>query len=223
MSQSRILVVDDEESILDFVKMALEFEGYVVDAADTGERGLQLFQESRPALAILDWMLPDIEGVEVCRRIRAVSQVPVLLLTARTELEDRVLGLDSGADDYLCKPFKMKELQARVRALLRRSGAEPGNRLSFGELRMDVSSRVVTIGSEAVELTAREFDLLHLFLQNPRRVLTKSALITHLWGWDQDGSHNALEAHVSALRGKLGDGERQMIRTVRGVGYCLGG
>ena len=223
MSQSRILVVDDEESIRDFVRIALEFEGYVVDEACTGEQSLQLFQSSRPALVILDWMLPDLEGIEICRRIRGVSQTPVLLLTARTEVEDRVMGLDSGADDYLCKPFKMKELQARVRALLRRSGADPGNCLSFGEIRLEVSTRAVTRAGQAVNLTAREFELLELFLRNPRRLLTKEALITHLWGWDQDGSQNALEAHISALRSKLADLDRQLIRTVRGVGYCLGG
>jgi len=168
-------------------------------------------------------MLPDLEGIEICRRIRGVSQTPVLLLTARTEVEDRVMGLDSGADDYLCKPFKMKELQARVRALLRRSGADPGNSLSFGEIRLEVSTRAVTRAGQAVNLTAREFELLELFLRNPRRLLTKEALITHLWGWDQDGSQNALEAHISALRSKLADLDRQLIRTVRGVGYCLGG
>lgn len=223
MSQSRILVVDDEESIRDFVKIALEFEGYLVEEASTGEQGLQRFQSLRPALVILDWMLPDLEGIEVCRRIRGVSQTPILLLTARTELEDRVLGLDSGADDYLCKPFKMKELQARVRALLRRSGADIGNILTFGEIRLDVSTRAVTRAIQAVDLTAREFELLELFLRNPRRVLTREAVMSQLWGWQDDGSQNALEAHISALRRKLGDAERQLIRTVRGVGYCLGG
>ena len=223
MSKTRILVVDDEESILDFVTMALEYEGYEVVTAQSGRQALEVYRTAHPALLILDWMLPDLDGLEVCRQVRALSTVPIMMLTARGQLEDKVKGLDSGADDYLPKPFKLQELQARVRALLRRSGADPGNTLSFGEIVAHLGNRTVTREDANVELTAREFELLELFLRNPRHVLTKEQILNQIWGWDYDGNTNVVEVHVSALRSKLGDSERRLIRTVRGTGYSLGG
>jgi two-component system response regulator MprA len=223
MSKTMILVVDDEESILDFVTMALKYDGYEVSTATSGREALEAYRTHHPALVILDWMLPDLDGLAVCREIRSVSPVPILMLTARAQLEDKVTGLDSGADDYLCKPFKLQELQARVRALLRRTGVETGNTLTFGDLSMNTATRVVTRAESPVEITAREFDLLEMFLRNPRHVLTKEQILNQLWGWEYEGNANVVEVHVSALRSKLGDNERRIIRTVRGTGYSLGG
>jgi DNA-binding response OmpR family regulator len=205
MSKTMILVVDDEESILDFVTMALKYDGYEVSTATSGREALEAYRTHHPALVILDWMLPDLDGLAVCREIRSVSPVPILMLTARAQLEDKVTGLDSGADDYLCKPFKLQELQARVRALLRRTGVETGNTLTFGDLSMNTATRVVTRAESPVEITAREFDLLEMFLRNPRHVLTKEQILNQLWGWEYEGNANVVEVHVSALRSKLGD------------------
>ena len=218
-----IMVVDDEESILDFVTMALKYDGYEVITAESGRQALELYRNNHPALVVLDWMLPDLDGIGVCREIRNVSPVPILMLTARSQLEDKGSGLDSGADDYLCKPFKVQELQARVRALLRRTGADTGHTMTFGDLVLNLSNRSVIKGGATVEVTAREFELLELFMRNPRHILTKEQILTQLWGWDYDGNANIVEVHVSALRSKLGDTERRLIRTVRGTGYSLGG
>ncbi|CAM9716142.1 unnamed protein product [Phaeothamnion confervicola] len=223
MSKTRILVVDDEESIIDFVTMALEYEGYEVITASNGRAALELYRTERPQLLVLDWMLPDVDGLQVCREVRALSTVPILMLTARCQLEDKVQGLDSGVDDYLAKPFKMAELQARIRALLRRSGVDPGNTLTFGDIVAHLANRTLFKDGAAIEVTAREFELLELFLRNPRHVLTKEQILSQLWGWDYDGATNVVEVHISALRQKLGDTDRKLIRTVRGIGYSLGG
>ncbi len=221
--KSRILVVDDEESIIDFISMALNYEGFQVATAATGKEAMQVYGEFSPHLVILDWMLPEGDGLWVCKEIRAGSAVPILMLTARSQLEDKVLGLDSGADDYLPKPFKIQELLARIRALLRRSGADPGKVLSFGDVALNCATRRVTRDGQTVEVTGREFELLELLLRNPHQVLTREQILNQVWGWDYDGNANVVEVHMSALRNKLGDSDRRLIRTVRGVGYGLGG
>jgi len=223
MAATRILVVDDEESIVDFVCMGLKYEGFEVESADSGITALERFRSFAPHLLILDWMLPDRDGIEVCRELRAVSDVPIIMLTARGELEDKVEGLESGADDYLAKPFKFKELLARVRALLRRSGLDQGRHLVFGDLALDTATRVATRDSRPLDLTRREFDLLELLLRRPRQVFTREQVLYQVWGWEFAGDTNVVEVHISALRAKLGDRERRLIRTVRGVGYALGG
>ncbi len=217
-----ILVVDDEDSILELLDLGLGREGFRVVAARTGVEALELFRSENPALVILDWMLPELDGLEVCRRLRAANGVPILMLTARNDLEDRVTGLETGADDYLPKPFKFKELLARVRALLRRAGSDPGSRLSFDDVVMDRRERRVTRAGQPVELTVKEFEILEYLLRHPRQVLSREQILNQVWGWDYPGGTNVVEVHLSALRAKLGDSDRRLIRTVRGVGYALG-
>ncbi len=221
--KSRILVVDDEESIIEFVCMGLQYEGFETATAETGWAALDRFRSFAPHLVILDWMLPDLDGLAVCKRLRATSDVPILMLTAKGELDDKVLGLESGADDYVPKPFKFRELLARVRALLRRTNADPGRTLVFGDLALDRATREVTRAGVPVALTRREFELLELLLGRPRQVFTRDQVLTHLWGWEFEGDTKVVEVHRSALRAKLGDHDRSLIRTVRGVGYALGG
>jgi DNA-binding response OmpR family regulator len=221
--KSLILVVDDEESILEFVTMGLRYEGFDTATADTGTAALRRFRDTNPQLVILDWMLPDKDGIQVCKDLRSTSDVPILMLTAKGDLDDKVLGLESGADDYLAKPFKFRELLARVRALLRRAGADQGRHLAFGDLSLDPAARTATMAGQRLDLTRREFDLLELFLRRPRHVFSRAQILDHLWGWEFEGDTNVVEVHVSALRSKLGDEDKRLIRTVRGVGYALGG
>lgn len=222
MPDTTILTVDDEDSILELLEMGLGREGFRVVQASNGREALDLFRQESPDLVVLDWMLPEVDGLEVCRRLRAMSGVPILMLTARGDLDDRVTGLETGADDYLPKPFKFKELLARVRALLRRAGADTGTRLAFGDLVLDRVERRVTRGGQGVDLTLKEFEILEYLLRHPRQVLTREQILDKIWGWDYPGGANVVEVHVSALRGKLGDADRRLIRTVRGVGYALG-
>lgn len=219
----KVLVVDDEESILEFVEMGLRLEGYATLLAPDATTALRMHREESPDAVILDLMLPDMSGLEVCRQMRLVSEVPILMLTARGDLEDKVLGLDIGADDYLCKPFKVKELQARLRALLRRSGRPGGNTLTFDDLSLERARRIVRRGGRAVGLTVREFELLELLMQRPRQVFTREQILKKLWGFDYDGESNIVEVHVRGLRQKIGDHDRRLIRAIRGVGYTLGG
>jgi DNA-binding response OmpR family regulator len=224
-AQARVLVVDDEASIQELVCVGLEYEGFETQSAVSGRAALTQFRSFRPHLVVLDWLLPDLDGIAVCRALRTVSDVPILMLTAKTELEDKVLGLESGADDYLPKPFKFKELLARVRALLRRAGVDHGRKLIFGDLTLDQGTREVRQGDRLVDLTRREYEVLELLLRRPRQVFSRVQLLNQLWGWEfaGDADANVVEVHVSALRAKLGDHERRLIRTVRGVGYALGG
>ncbi len=218
---SLILVVDDEESILEAVTFSLEHEGYSTAVATTGAEALRQYQTTKPHLVILDVMLPDRSGFDVCRDIRVLGDTPILFLTARDQLDDRVTGLDTGGDDYLPKPFKFRELLARVRALLRRAGHN--NRvLSYGDLVLDPDSRTVMHQGKPVHLTLREYELLEMMLRRPRQVFTRQQILTQLWGWSDDIETNVVEVHVSALRAKLSDTTRKLIRTVRGVGYALG-
>ncbi len=217
-----ILVVDDDPRITALLRRGLEYEGFEVAAARDGAQGLALAQAGRPDLVILDVMMPGLDGFEVCRRLRASSDVPILMLTARDEVADRVAGLELGADDYLVKPFAFEELIARVRALLRRRGAGAAEVLRYSDLQLDVRTREVSRAGEPIRLTAKEFDLLTLFLRHPRQVLARDFIMERVWGYDFSGESNVLEVYVGYLRQKLEAGGRpRLIHTVRGVGYVL--
>jgi two-component system response regulator MprA len=220
---ARVLVVDDEPHIIDFVGLGLRREGYETRGAADGPQALALAQEWRPDLVILDLMLPGLDGLQVCRRLRSQHDTPILLLTARDDVEDRVKGLDSGADDYLCKPFSFAELAARARALLRRRGIGAGTQLRWADIVVDTSTREVWRGQTPIALTVREYDLLLLFLRHPRQVLTKDLILETVWGYDFEGDDNVVEVYVRYLRTKLNDYPPQLLQTVRGVGYALRG
>jgi len=215
-------VVDDDEKITNLLRRALSYEGYVTDVAHDGQRALALALEHHPDLVILDGMLPGMDGLEVCRRLREGGGEPILMLTARDEISDRVHGLDSGADDYVVKPFALEELMARVRALLRRREPEARTELRFSDLVLDTASREARRGDRVIELSAKEFDLLSLFLRNPRRVLSREMILEQAWGYDFYGESNVIEVYVGYLRQKLeAHGEPRLIHTVRGAGYVL--
>jgi two-component system response regulator MprA len=232
-----ILVIDDDEKITSMLRRGLAFEGYTVRTARNGKEGLEALWQEEPNLVVLDIMMPGMDGWEVCRRLReSGSMVPVLMVTAKDEIGDRVRGLDAGADDYLVKPFALEELFARVRALLRRSRASaaasgasaPGSAaerpLTYEDLSLTPDTREVFRGERAIELTAKGYELLHLFLMNPRRVLSRDVLMDKIWGYDYNGESNVLEVYVAMLRGKLEEnGEKRLIQTVRGAGYVLRG
>ena len=217
----RVVLVDDEPGIVGFVEMGLGHEGIGVVSAGTAAAGLRAVRAERPDLVIIDVGLPDIDGFELLARIRAESDVPVIMLTARGELEDRVRGLDLGADDYIAKPFHFAELLARIRAHLRRQASVGGGTqepiLTFADLSLDPRTRDVRRGDRAIELTAREFELLELFLRDPGRVMSKEAILDRLWGYAFDG--NLVEVYIGYLRRKLGD--PPLIHTLRGAGYAL--
>jgi two-component system response regulator MprA len=214
-----ILVVDDDAAILRMLERTLAAEGYDVSVAPAGGAALAAIERSTPELLVLDVGLPDLDGFAVCRRLRAKGLgMPVLMLTARDAVRDRVAGLDAGADDYLVKPFAAEELLARVRALLRR-GEEPPELLAFGDLVFDVQARRARRGSEELSLSAREADLLELLLRQPRRVVTREVALQRVWGSSTAASLNVVDRYVSYLRRKLG--EPELIRTVRGVGFVL--
>jgi len=219
----RVLVVEDDATILDLISTGLRYEGFSVDGVADGLMALALMAQFKPHLVVLDWMLPGLDGLTLCRRLRADSDVAILMLTAKGELDERVAGLESGADDYLVKPFKFKELLARIRAILRRRNLSLGRRLIAGDLALDRETREAWRGDQPLALTPREFDLLEVFLAHPRQVFTRETLLNRIWGYDYVADPNLVEVHISALRDKIGDKERQVIRTVRGVGYSLRG
>jgi two-component system response regulator MprA len=226
---ARVLVVDDEPAVRDSLARTLRFEGYDVIVADDGVGALDAVRSDDPDLVILDVMMPRMDGLEACRLLRADQQLlPVLMLTARDSVGDRVAGLDAGADDYLVKPFALQELLARVRALLRRSlltggaGAEESTALSFADLSLDPATREVRRGSRPVQLTRTEFAMLEAFLRHPRHVLTRTMLFELVWGYDFGPASNSLDVYIGYLRRKLeSGGEPRLIQTVRGVGYVL--
>ncbi len=217
----RVLVVDDERFIVEMLTMGLTYEGFEVSVARTGFDALDQARSNHPDLVVLDVMLPGIDGIEVCKRLRAQGDLGILMLTARGELEDRIQGLDSGADDYLVKPFSFKELMARVRAILRRNGINLQQILRSGDLVMDKQARKVTRAGRTIELTPREFDMMELFLTHPRQVFPREVILNRVWGYDYMGDTNVIDVHIRHLREKLGDEERNLIRSVRGVGYGL--
>lgn len=221
-SSIKILVVDDEDSIRESLEIALESQGYQVLLAANGRAALAQLDQ-KPQLMILDWMMPDLDGPSVCREVRRTSDLPILMLTAKDELDDKVTGLDSGADDYLAKPFKLKELLARLRALLRRGlDSKSDEHPHFGDMVLDPTASSVQRDGQEIFLTALEFQLLAFFVKNPRQVFSKEQIVNRVWGWDESVNLNVVEVHISSLRQKLGDESRQLIRTVRGLGYVLG-
>jgi two-component system, OmpR family, response regulator MprA len=224
MERMKILVVDDERAVRDSLRRALELEGYDVELAADGEEALErLSSNGEPDAVILDILMPRMDGLEVCRRLRREGhRLPVLMLTARDEVENRVSGLDAGADDYVTKPFALEELLARMRALLRRTSSGSGEVLRFADLELDPGTREVRRDGEPVELTRTEFSLLELFLLNPRQVLTRSMIFERVWGYDFGFSSNSLDVYIGYLRRKTEAGGRpRLIQTVRGVGYAL--
>ena len=227
-----VLLVEDEPAISGFVRRGLIFEGFDVDVAANGHIALEMIRDRQPDLLVLDRMLPEVDGLEVTRRLRAAeaadsqSRLPILMLTARDSVADRVAGLDAGADDYLVKPFDFNELLARVRALLRRTATAipttAGEILTYADVHLDTGSRVVHRGNREIELTPREFDLLALFLRNPNQVLTRTMLMQRVWGEDFFGESNVLEVVVGNVRRALEEnGESRLIQTVRSIGYVL--
>ncbi len=222
-SRSSILVIDDDAKIVSLLRRALSYEGYSVRTALTATDGLSSARDEPPDLVVLDLMLPDLDGYEVCRRLRAAGETPILMLTARDEIEDRVRGLDEGADDYLVKPFALQELLARVRVLLRRvqSNAEP-RQYKFEDLVLDTATREATRGERQIALSTKEYQLLSLFMRHPRQVLTRDVIMDQVWGYDYSGESNVLEVYVGYLRQKLeACGEPRLIHTMRGAGYVL--
>jgi two-component system OmpR family response regulator len=224
---ARVLVVDDEPYITDLVATALRYEGFEVATAANGRTALTQVDAFRPDLIVLDVMLPDLDGFEVQRKlVDRGRRIPVLFLTARDATEDKVRGLTIGGDDYVTKPFSLEELVARIRAVLRRSGGpsgggEGGARLKFGDLEMDEDTHEVWRGGHSVELTATEFNLLRFLLANPRRVVSKSQILDHVWNYDFGGDSSVVETYISYLRKKVDAHEPHLIHTVRGVGYVL--
>ncbi len=218
-----ILIVEDDPHIASMLRRGLIFEGYRAEIAETGVKALAMAREEMPDLVILDLMLPEVDGMEVCRRLRAASDVPILILTAKESVPDRVAGLDAGADDYMVKPFAFAELVARVRALLRRHQVtEAPATLRFEDLQLDTGTRQARRGSRVIDLTAKEYDLLHLFMRHPRQVLTRDQIFDQVWGYDFGGESNIIEVYVRYLRTKTeAAGEPRLLHTARGVGYVL--
>jgi two-component system response regulator MprA len=222
MAPPSILVIDDDEKITSFLRRALAYEGYRVETAPEGQSGLAKARDREPDLVILDVMLPGLDGREVARRLRAGGDVPILMLTARDEVADRVAGLDSGADDYLVKPFALEELLARVRALLRRREADRPDVLRYSDLALDTASREAQRGDRVIDLTTKEYELLALFMRHPRQVLTRDQIMEEVWGLDYDGESNVIEVYVGYLRQKLeAGGQPRLIHTIRHAGYVL--
>lgn len=218
----RILVVDDDPQIVSVLKRGLSFEGYTVDTAENGEQALAIALQVPPDLVVLDVMMPGLDGIEVTKRLRQGTDVPVLLLTAKATVPDRVSGLDAGADDYLVKPFSLDELLARVRALLRRRQPLDAALLQFADLIVNTATREVQRGGEAIELTTREYELLLFFVRNPRQVLTRDMIYERVWGYDFGGESNIIDVYIRYLREKLERGDRsRLIHTIRGAGYVL--
>jgi len=218
----RILIIEDDEAIVKVLQRGLTYEGYEVNTALDGESGLVMARSNTPDLVVLDWMLPGMDGLEVCEKLRDTGSVPILMLTAKDTLNDRVKGLDAGADDYMVKPFELEEFLARIRALLRRTQQERATVLTFEDLSLDTSTRQASREGRVISLTAKEYDLLELFLRHPRQVLTREMIFDRVWGYDFGGESNVLDVYIRYLRQKLeSNGEQRLIHTVRGVGYVM--
>ena len=219
----RILIIEDDQAIVRVLKRSLTYEGYHVEAEYEGEEGIERYRIFRPDLVILDWMLPGMDGLEVCDRIRSQEDsTPIIMLTAKDTTHDRVQGLDSGVDDYIVKPFEIEELNARIRALLRRTKPERAVILNFNDLELDTSTRLAHRSGRTINLTAKEYDLLELFLRHPRQVLTRDVIFDRVWGYDFGGESNVLDVYIRYLRQKIEEeGETRLIHTVRGVGYVM--
>jgi len=219
---ARILIIEDDEAILKFLRRGLAYEGYQVDTAAEGQSGLSLALDNQYDLIVLDLMLPGIDGLEVCRRLRAGGPVPILILTAKDQVTDRIQGLDLGADDYMTKPFNLDELLARIRALLRRAQPSRPQVLRFADLSLDTGTRQASRVDRVISLPAKEYELLELFLRHPRQVLTREVIFDRVWGYDFGGESNIIEVYIRYLRQKLeADNEPRLLHTVRGMGYVL--
>ncbi|MEH6891512.1 response regulator transcription factor [Bacillus sp. JJ864] len=221
----RILIIEDEESLAEFLELELKYEGYAVDVVYDGRKGLKTALEHNYDIILLDLMLPGLNGIEVCRRLRATKETPIIMLTARDSIMDRVTGLDSGADDYLPKPFAIEELLARMRVILRRNQKEEHKNkllLRFKDLELDVESRTLQKTEEIIELTNKEFELLMMFMKNINRVLTRDMLLDQVWGYNAVVETNIVDVYVRYLRNKLNSQDKETyIQTVRGVGYVM--
>lgn len=219
---SNILIIEDDQAILTFLRRGLTLDGYQVETAEDGQTGLLMARDKPPDLIVLDWMLPGLDGLEVCRRLRSGGSIPIMMLTARDSVHNRVQGLDAGADDYMVKPFNLDELLARIRALLRRAKPSRPKIYKFEDLSLDTGTRQATRGERVFDLTAKEYELLELFLRHPRQVLTREMIYDDVWGYDFGGESNIIEVYVRYLRQKLEDAEYpRLIHTVRGMGYVL--
>jgi DNA-binding response OmpR family regulator len=218
-----ILVVEDDPKLAEFIASELGLEGFTVTVANNGIEGLSVAREIQPSLLILDWNLPGISGLDLCLRLRKTGlQVPVIMLTARDDVPDRVMGLNAGADDYVTKPFSMEELLARINARLRRTRADEQSLLCFEDLNLNSLTREVYRGERQIDLTAKEFDLLAYLLRHPRQVLTRDQILAEVWGYDFIGESNIIEVYIRALRIKLEvENTQRLIHTIRGVGYVL--
>ncbi len=218
----RILIIEDDEEIQRVLKRVLTYEGYIVDSALTGKAGITLAKEQHPDLVLLDWMLPSMDGLEVCRQLQEIGSEPILMLTSRTSTQDRVTGLDAGADDYMAKPFDLEELLARIRALLRRTVVDRVVVLEFADLQLDSGTRKAYRAGREITLTAKEYDLLEIFMRHPRQVLTREIIFDRVWNYDFGGESNVLDVYIRYLRQKIEEeGETRLIYTVRGVGYVM--
>ncbi|MEO6064128.1 MAG: response regulator transcription factor [Thermoflexales bacterium] len=223
MQSEHILVIEDDHQIRDLLRRGLAYENYKVTVAADGATGLSAARDTPPDLVILDWMMPGMDGLEVCRRLRMASNVPIIMLTAKESVPDRVLGLESGADDYIVKPFAFPELLARVHAMLRRAApsAKP-EILKFADLQLDTGTRLARRAERQFELTAKEYDLLEYLMRNPRQVLTREQILDRVWGYDFGGESNVLEVYIRYLRQKTeAASESRLIHTVRSVGYVM--
>lgn len=218
-----VLIVDDEPQIVDFLQMGFAYEGFEVFTAMNGMDAIQTAIAHQPDLVVLDILLPGYDGLEVTRRIRHLHDMPIIMLTAKGTIDDRVAGLDTGADDYITKPFAFRELMARTRSVLRRHGNRKADILSFLDITLDRGTRIVIRQDQSIELTPREFDLLELFLMHPRQVLSRDIILSRVWGYDYEGDDNIIEVYIRHLREKLHDNPPRLIQTVRGVGYSLRG
>ena len=220
--KTKILIIEDDQGILKFLKRGLSYEGYQVITAEDGEKGLDLAEDESPDLVILDLMLPGMDGLEVCQELRNSDDIPILMLTAKDKTSDRVTGLDMGADDYMVKPFEFRELLARIRALLRRTQPDQAKQLDVEDLTLDRGTRRANRGDRVISLTAKEYELLELFMEHPRQVLTREVIYDRVWGYNFGGQSNIIEVYVRYLRQKLEkDDEPRLIHTLRGVGYVL--
>lgn len=217
----RVLIVDDEPHIVNFLRMGLTYEGFIVDEAGDGAEALVRVDQFKPHLVILDLMLPEIDGLVVAERLRRDPELLIIMLTARDHVTDRVVGLQAGADDYIVKPFAFEELLARIQAVTRRRLPAQSEVLRAGPIVLDHARRVVTVEADVVDLTLKEYELLRLFLLNPRRVLPRQLILDRVWGYDFYGNENSIDVYIGYLRRKLGDSDHHLIETVRGVGYRL--
>jgi two-component system response regulator MprA len=231
-TKAPVLVIDDEESIIDFIKLGLKYEGFEVVAASDGEEGIGAAQRTNPIFIILDWILPDMDGLEVCRRLRSnptTRDIPILLLTAKDHVDNRVEGLNTGADDYLTKPFSFEELVARIRAILRRlnhgATAENSQILTVGDIELNMATHEVTRAGHIIDLTVTEYNLLHLFMSHVGKALDRQTILNQVWGYDFLGETNIIEVYVRYLREKIEDSPSspRHIQTIRGVGYIMKG